>query len=694
LVWPRLALGLPVNVRAVEASAADGEHPLSAAVDGITTTNNGWGVSGDVFKEQFAVFAPEQPLTATMCQFQFFFLSGLTNARFGDFEIDVTSDEKPAVSGRWSPLIPELTAANCPDGVRAWGPTLRIETKCAMPVALVRARVPFTGITGFRLKLLPTALDPAGKQPPTVGQSPSGGFLLTEFRVETDPQHSSNIALGREAYCSRAVPPNLPARYLTDGFFSPVSHPVPQPDGQSAFFELDFGRTRPLDHIVVRGPESGPNGNHLASYRVELLADLGESPGRTQWQSRPQPEGARRTSGGADTLRAGDGEGTFSGRGIRIHNQSGQIDQPQIAEVEVYAALLPQAYDWQADGQTLRPDGEIVVPAGTKRLQFTIANGDRASLRGALDYRWRLAGWKDDWQETGVEGRVVISPAPPAGWFKLEMQARHSDGVWDESGVPVALLITLPWWRNPVAAAVAAVVAVLFVAAVWWRVKATVMRRRLALAEKHLDLHRERLRIARDMHDEMGARLTYIALVADRTRREADAKPAARDHSLADIADSARSSVSALDAIVWAVHPQHDSVGDLADYLSDYAPGYLKAAGIECRLDLQVETPKLSLGLTLRHSLLMAVKEALQNVVRHAEATTVRLTMIEARGRLELSVTDDGRGFKQQAAGVSHSGLDNMRQRLAEAGGICEISSGENGRGARVRFTMPLKPTK
>lgn len=688
------AVSLPIPLRAVEASAADQANPLSAAVDNNFASDNGWRISHDVFKEQFAVFAPDTALSAAICQFQFSFLSGLTNGHFGDFEIDVTTDEKPAVNGRWTPLIPELAEANCPDGVRAYGPTIHLETRCGVTVILVRARVPFPGITGFRLRLFSSAPYPARERKTAIGCSATGSFMLTEFRVETDSPRSSNIALGRQVYCSRAVALGLPSRHLTDGFFSTYSHPDPRVNDTNVFFELDLGQMITLDHIAVRGRADGHAAQQLASYRIELLTEAGGFPGRQQWQSWLFPHGAARPPGSADVVRSEAGVGTFSGRRIRIHNQSLQNNQPVLAEVEVYPALFPRASDWLADDRVLAPGVEVIVPAGAAQLRFTISCGEPSNLPGLLIYRWRLAGWQDNWQETGVAGRGVIVPAPPAGLFKLELQARHSDGIWDESGVPISLHIALPWWRHPPIVAAAVGGAILGAVAIWWRVKVVVMKRRLVLAEKHLDLNRERLRIARDMHDEMGARLTYIALLADRTQRETDTPLAERDRLLADLAESARASVTALDAIVWAVNPQHDSVGDLADYLSDYAPGYLQAAGIECRLDLRVEQPKQSLGLTLRHSLLMAVKEALQNVVRHAGATMVRLALHDSLERLEVSVTDNGRGFTGPPAGVSHSGLENMRQRLAEIGGVCEITAGVAGTGTQVRFTLPLVAAK
>lgn len=325
-----------------------------------------------------------------------------------------------------------------------------------------------------------------------------------------------------------------------------------------------------------------------------------------------------------------------------------------------------------------------------RRLEFRIECGEFARLCDGLIYRWRVRGWKDAWQETGPDGRVVWSVWPPPGEFQLECQARHSDGVWDESGPPIRLVILQPWWRDWKLVGGVTLGLLFGGAAVWWRVKAAVMRRSLVTAERHLDLHRERLRIARDMHDEMGARLTYLALLADRLRQTQGNGETVRAEQLTALAECARDSVGALDAIVWAVSPKHDSVGDLADYLSDYAPTYLRAAGIECRLDLRVASPNLPLGLRLRHALIMAVKEALQNIVRHAGACCADVALMQAGNQLLVTITDDGRGLGNGIGGVTRSGLDNMRQRLTEVGGECELSTGPGGRGTRVQFSLRL----
>jgi len=664
---------------------------LDAAVDGWLTPENGWSLKeGTQFQEQFAVFACDQPLTASLCQVQLSFLAPDSVSHFGDFEVNVTTDPKPSIRGLWKPLVPESVFANFPEGVLVWGSVIRIQTFQPGTVVTLRAQTPFGGITGFRLRLLASPGRGSTEHLNSVGRSPDGNFRLTEFQIEADPLHTSNIAFGRQLFSSGAVPAELPLRNLTDGFNSTYTYQTKSWMKDQFFFELDLGRTIALHHIVVRGRADGTVADQLSNYRVELLTDPGGYPPVVQWQARIRADGSRPAVGSADILAALDGSGTFSGRLLRIHNNAPQEQKLQLAELEVYPALQPRARDWLADGVALNPGSEVVVPPSIHKLAFTIFSEAEGVIPGALLYRWRVPGWVDQWRETDPDGRVVLCPPPPTGAFHLHLQARHSDGLWDGTGYPVPLRVALPWWRDArLLTSLAGGVAVVS-ATLWWRLYAWRMKRRLALAQQTLELHRERLRIARDMHDEMGARLTYIALLADRTGRENEVSPKERAGLLETLAANARSAVDALDTIVWAVNPQHDTVAGVADYLSDYAPGYLKAAGIECSLDISLAEPEHALPLLARHELLMAVKEALQNVVKHAAANKVRVTVRQEKTGLEISVRDDGHGEPAKPDASCHHGLANMRQRLSEIGGHCEILVANGSGGTCVRFTLPL----
>jgi signal transduction histidine kinase len=507
--------------------------------------------------------------------------------------------------------------------------------------------------------------------------------------VEAIPQRSSNIALGRQVYCSRGVAPGLPSRNLTDGFFSTYSHPDPATGGEGAFFELDLGQMTPLDHIVVRGRKDGAEADRLGAYRVQTFTEPVGLPWQTQWQARRRTDGSLMAAGSADVIRARDGKGTFSGRRIRIHNESGRNPQPQIAEVEVYPALFPQAQDWLADDRALGPGSEVAVPVGARQLRFTIDCGAFANLADAVIYRWRLSGWRDEWRETTADGRVLISPAPPAGLYTLHLQARHSDGVWDESGAPVSLRIALPWWRNPPLLAAGVSGVLVLAAALWWRVKTSVMKRRLAVAEQHLSLQRERLRIARDLHDEMGANLTQIALLSELTRCDFDNPGQAKGH-MDEVFRTARSLTRSLDEIVWAVNPANDTLERFVAHLCTYAPRFLQSAGVGCRLEVPEELPDIPLSAGVRHHLHLSVKESLHNIVKHAQATEVWLRLRLAPATLTLIIEDNGRGIPTAAPAPGADGLGNLRQRMCEIGGSFEQRN-RDGKGTIITLVAPLK---
>ena len=513
--------------------------------------------------------------------------------------------------------------------------------------------------------------------------------MLTEFEVEAEPLYTSNIALGHQVYSLGTISHDLPNENLSDGLSSTFASLGPGQNGQDSYFHLDLGRIVALDHIVIRGRSDAFESKPLADYGIEVMADTDQTIRKTQWHTLIHHGQPNNSATAVDVIRAPSGEGTFTGSGVRIHNRDAK--NLEIAEIEVYPALNPEAQDWIADGVSLAGGREITVPPSCHKLSFSIKSRELGILPLALIYRWRVPKWSDAWHEVGSDGRAELSPPPPAGAYELQVQAQHTDGVWDESNRSIAFHIAVPWWRDPASLGLVIGSLAIVVAAIWWRIGVWRVKRRLAVAEKHLELHRERLRIARDMHDEIGARLTYMALLADRTERETELSEDKKRGSLHTLAENARSAVHALDNIVWAVNPQHDTVGSLADYLCDYAPSYLDAADVQCRLDIHVENPHQPLSLTVRHGLLMAIKEALQNVVKHAEAKNVFLTFHDGRSQIDVIISDDGLGMTKRTDGLDHTGIENMNQRLAEIGGECRILSPAEGRGTEIHLTIPLQ---
>jgi signal transduction histidine kinase len=219
------------------------------------------------------------------------------------------------------------------------------------------------------------------------------------------------------------------------------------------------------------------------------------------------------------------------------------------------------------------------------------------------------------------------------------------------------------------------------------------LRRDMLRLEQQHAIERDRARIAKDIHDELGAGLTQITLASELARRGPVAET---QRCLAQILESARSLTRAMDETVWAVDPRNDTLDGLMTYICKYALDYMRVAGIRCRLDVPSQLPSVPVNSETRHNLFLSVKEALNNVVKHAGATEVWLRLHVRPEGFALVIEDNGQGLpapgapRQADAGQrlsSGQGLGNFNARLESIGGKCTLSS-RPGEGTRVEFAV------
>jgi len=199
-------------------------------------------------------------------------------------------------------------------------------------------------------------------------------------------------------------------------------------------------------------------------------------------------------------------------------------------------------------------------------------------------------------------------------------------------------------------------------------------------------IERERLRIARDLHDDLGARLTHISLVSGLAENEPQ-EAATREH-FQKISRMARELVAALYQTVWTVNPEHDHLESLINYVCQLTQNLCETARIRCRIH-SCETPgQRRVTSETRHNITLAVKEALHNAIKHAGATEITVRMEFQDPRLRITIADNGRGFDpaQAAAG---NGLGNMRRRMQLIGGTLDLES-VPGSGARATLEAPI----
>ena len=201
-------------------------------------------------------------------------------------------------------------------------------------------------------------------------------------------------------------------------------------------------------------------------------------------------------------------------------------------------------------------------------------------------------------------------------------------------------------------------------------------------------MHRERARIARDLHDNLSAELTRLVLLGETTQSELPAESGTRLH-LSQICERTRGLLRAMNETIWVVNSQRDTLRDFASYVCKYAETFLQSTPIRCRFDVEPDLPATPCDVGVRRNLFLAVKEALNNALRHSGASEVFVRIHREGPGVVVCIEDDGNGFDPASADRERNGLQNMAQRAAEAGGSCSILS-MPGAGCRVEFKVPL----
>jgi signal transduction histidine kinase len=306
-------------------------------------------------------------------------------------------------------------------------------------------------------------------------------------------------------------------------------------------------------------------------------------------------------------------------------------------------------------------------------------------LSGSLDpgSRLQLTGVYDGLGGNRASGRDITS-------FELLL----------DSPSDIQVLARPPWWTlRRLMIILGALAFVLAVAALWINQLHRQVEERTAelsaqiqqrqRVEQQRAMEQERTRIAQDLHDELGSGITEMSMLAARAKASS-APDEKRALYLDQVGGKARDLVTGLDEIVWAMNPRHDSLSSVVSYFSLYADRFLGLANIGWKLEGSPALPDRAIDSRSRHQLFLAFKEALTNVVRHSGATQVRISIRGEGARLQMQITDNGRGFANGAPTENMDGVVNMRRRIEELGGRFEINS-RPGAGTTVSLEVPAE---
>jgi signal transduction histidine kinase/ligand-binding sensor domain-containing protein len=276
------------------------------------------------------------------------------------------------------------------------------------------------------------------------------------------------------------------------------------------------------------------------------------------------------------------------------------------------------------------------------------------------------------WVDAGSQRAARYNNIGP-GTYHFHVMACNNDGVWNEAGARLALVFQphywQSWWFRP-----AIVAALGLLLAMFYRTRVARLRA----------LERLRIQIAANLHDDVGSRLTKVAMVTEQVEREFPAADT-RKPLIQSISRTTREVIQAMDEIVWTINPKNDTLDNLANYIFQYAQEYFQNTGVRCRLDFPPRLPDQPVSTEERHNLFMAVKEALNNILKHAGATEVRIGLSVIGSRLSMTIVDNGRGFVPERPPHTGNGLQTMKERLDRIGGQLVLES-KPGEGTRIRM--------
>jgi signal transduction histidine kinase/ligand-binding sensor domain-containing protein len=327
----------------------------------------------------------------------------------------------------------------------------------------------------------------------------------------------------------------------------------------------------------------------------------------------------------------------------------------------------------------------IHLPPGSgERLEFhytaiSLVAADR------VKFRHRLDGYDSDWSpETDLRLAFFTNLRP--GAYRFRVKAANAHGVWNEQETTLSFVIQPFFWqRRPFHVGVAVAVVALAGGLHWRRLRG---QRRLQELRHRQALMSEKARIAADMHDELGAALTQIAILGEVAKSQAGNQGQTRS-TLDRISQAARDVTARMSDLVWATNPRNDTLDNLVAYLREHAASQLENTPIRPRLDFPVNLPAHRVSATFRRNLLLVLKESLTNVIKHARANEVCVHLEITRPYLRLRIQDDGRGFDAEKSRGTGNGLGNMRQRVRDLGGEFSFNSA-SGKGTCIDVTVPV----
>lgn len=289
-----------------------------------------------------------------------------------------------------------------------------------------------------------------------------------------------------------------------------------------------------------------------------------------------------------------------------------------------------------------------------------------------------------NWSDSTSNMEINFANLPP-GDYTLKARAIFLNGLYPDAGSSFSFVIHPPWWQTWWFRSLVGLLIIGLLIIAFRFYYSRKLEKQKAILEKQQAIEKERTRIATDMHDDLGAGLSRIKFLSETIGiKKQQQEPIEED--INKIREYSHEMIDKMGEIVWALNEKNDTLSDLLSYTRAYTMEYLSQNGIECKTEMPDNFPSVFVSGEFRRNVFLTIKEALHNVVKHSQATEVKLT-ISINHHLSIKLKDNGTGFDKNNIRLFSNGLTNMKSRVNEIGGEIEITNKE---GTLIKMVIPL----
>jgi signal transduction histidine kinase len=302
-------------------------------------------------------------------------------------------------------------------------------------------------------------------------------------------------------------------------------------------------------------------------------------------------------------------------------------------------------------------------------------------------YSYFLEGYQKTWDPFSADPSFSYRNLPP-GSYKLWVKCLDAFKNQGDNTLLLTLRVEPPFWMTWWFISLLLAVIILIVIGVVRKINEARYKARLRELQQQNAIEKERLRISKDMHDEVGASLTRISILSELARQKTG-KAQETSAYIAQINEISGNVVDEMSEIIWAINPRNDNPESFASHIRQFVSNYLEPTGIIPDFRFQEPMPEFTMSSELRRNLFLTMKEAIHNLVKYSGSPNAEITLSFSDGSIHASIRDFGQGFNTLIFQKKGNGLQNMQKRIEDSGGRFNLSS-VVGQGTLIEIVLPM----